>query len=65
MPIKPSLDEFRTLAAGHTVVPVWREVRAALEVALAWGCIDAALVAEAELDRVLAMVWRLTRRPPP
>ncbi len=31
MPIKPSLDEFRTLAAGHNVVPVWREVRADLE----------------------------------
>jgi len=28
---KPSLEEFRTLAAEHTVVPVWREVLADLE----------------------------------
>jgi len=28
---RPSLDEFRALAAGHTVVPVWREVLADLE----------------------------------
>ena len=28
---QPSLDEFRSLAADHTVVPVWREVLADLE----------------------------------
>src|SRR4029079_11398544 len=28
--IKPSRDEFRSLAAAHTVVPVWREVLADL-----------------------------------
>ena len=52
--------QFFRIAAGSAA-----EVRAALEVALAWGYIDAAPVAEAELDRVLAMVWRLThpRRP--
>ena len=35
---------------------------AALEVARAWGHIDAAPAAEVELDRVLAMLWRLTHR---
>ena len=49
--------QFFRIAAGSAA-----EVRAALEVALAWGCIDAAPEAEAELDRVLAMVWRLTHR---
>jgi anthranilate synthase component 1 len=29
--IRPTLDEFRALARGHTVVPVWREVLADLE----------------------------------
>jgi len=54
------LLQFFRIAAGSAA-----EVRAALEVAGAWGMIDAAPVAEAELDRVLAMVWRLThpRRP--
>ena len=52
--------QFFRIAAGSAA-----EVRAALEVAQAWGMIDTAAVAEAELDRVLAMVWRLThpRRP--
>jgi four helix bundle protein len=49
--------QFFRIAAGSAA-----EVRAALEVARAWGYIDAAAVAEAELDRVLAMVWRLTHR---
>jgi four helix bundle protein len=49
--------QFFRIAAGSAA-----EIRAALEVALAWGCIDAAPAAEAELDRVLAMVWRLTHR---
>ena len=30
MPVQPELDEFRRLAAGHRVVPVWREVLADL-----------------------------------
>ena len=51
--------QFFRIAAGSAA-----EVRAALEVALAWGYIDAAPLAGAELDRVLAMVWRLTHRPP-
>jgi hypothetical protein len=40
-------------------------VRAALEVAVAWGYVDAMSLAEVEalLDRVLAMLWRLTRGP--
>jgi anthranilate synthase component 1 len=29
--LRPSRDEFRTLARGHSVVPVWREVLADLE----------------------------------
>jgi anthranilate synthase component 1 len=29
--VRPSRDEFRALARGHTVVPVWREVLADLE----------------------------------
>jgi four helix bundle protein len=39
-----------------------REVRAALGVATAWGYVDAQQVTGAleELDRVLAMLWRLT-----
>jgi four helix bundle protein len=49
--------QFFRIAAGSAA-----EVRAALEVALAWGYIDAAPLAETELDRVLAMVWRLTHR---
>ena len=52
--------QFFRIAAGSAA-----EVRAALEVARAGGYIEAAPVVEAELDRVLAMVWRLThpRRP--
>jgi four helix bundle protein len=53
---KDRLHFFR-IAAGSAA-----EVRAALEVARAWGMIGAAPVAEAELDRVLAMLWRLTHR---
>ena len=49
--------QFFRIAAGSAA-----EVRAALEVARAWGSIEAALPAEAELDRVLAMLWRLTHR---
>jgi four helix bundle protein len=49
--------QFFRIAAGSAA-----EVKAALEVARAWGHIDAAPVAEAELDRVLAMLWRLTHR---
>src|SRR5438132_13481960 len=30
-PVRPSRDEFRSLARDHTVVPVWREVLADLE----------------------------------
>ena len=33
-----------------------------MDVARAWGMIVAAPAAEAELDRVLAMLWRLTHR---
>ena len=39
------------------------EVRAALEVARVWGMIGVAPAAEAELDRLLAMLWKLTHRP--
>ena len=48
---------FFRIAAGSAA-----EVRAALEVARAWGMIGAVPVAEAELDRVLAMLWRLIHR---
>ena len=47
--------QFFRIAAGSAA-----EVRAALEVASAWGRIEASPRAEAELDRVLAMLWRLT-----
>ncbi|MEI6617289.1 MAG: four helix bundle protein, partial [Cyanobium sp. ELA507] len=52
--------QFFKIAAGSAA-----EVRAALAVARAWGYIEGAAEAERELDRVLAMVWRLTqpRRP--
>ena len=53
---KDRLHFFR-IAAGSAA-----EARAALEVARAWGMVGAAPVAEAELDRVLAMLWRLTHR---
>jgi len=49
--------QFFRIAAGSAA-----EVQAALEVAVAWGHIEAAQVTEAELDRVLAMLWRLTHR---
>jgi four helix bundle protein len=40
------------------------EVRAALDVAQAWGHVDGAVLAAARalLDRELAMLWRLTHR---
>jgi four helix bundle protein len=46
------------VAAGST-----REVRAALEVALAWGYVEAGAVEGplGEADRVIAMLWRLAR----
>ena len=50
--------QFFRIAAGSAA-----EMRAALEVARAWGHIDASPSADAELDRVLAMLWRLTHRP--
>ena len=53
---KDRLHSFR-IAAGSAA-----EVRAALEVAQAWRLIEASRAVEpaAELDRVLAMLWRLT-----
>jgi four helix bundle protein len=48
---------FFRIAAGSAA-----EVRAALDVARAWGTIGPAPAAEVELDRVLAMLWRLTHR---
>lgn len=51
---KDRLQFFR-IAAGSAA-----EVRAALEVAQAWGMVDLAPAVEAELDRVLAMLWKLT-----
>jgi len=47
--------QFFRIAAGSAA-----EVRAAMDVAGAWGYIEASPAAEAELDRVLAMLWRLT-----
>ena len=46
------------IAAGSA-----EELRAALRVALAWGDVEATEVSEALdlLDRVLAMLWRMTR----
>ena len=49
--------QFFRIAAGSAP-----EVRAAIEVGKAWGSLEAAPAAEAELDRVLAMLWRLTHR---
>jgi four helix bundle protein len=51
------LQHFR-VAAGST-----REVRAELEVALAWGHVEASATEGAlgEADRVVAMLWKLTR----
>lgn len=40
-----------------------REVRAALEVARAWGMIGAEPEVDSLIDRVCAMLWRLTRGP--
>ncbi len=49
--------QFFRIAAGSAA-----EVRAALEVGRAWGSVAGSEKAEAELDRVLAMLWRLTHR---
>jgi four helix bundle protein len=51
------VQHFR-VAAGST-----REVRAAVEVALAWGYVEPGATADAlgEADRVVAMLWRLCR----
>jgi four helix bundle protein len=46
---------FYRIAAGSAA-----EVRAALEVAQAWEYVGSSPEAEALLDRVLAMLWRLT-----
>ena len=53
---------FYRIAAGSAA-----EVRAALAVARAWGNLEPVAGVEALLDRVLAMLWRLThgRRPRP
>ena len=50
--------QFFRIAAGSAA-----EVRAAMEVARAWGSLGASPTAEVELDRVLAMLWRLTHGP--
>ena len=50
--------QFFRIAAGSAA-----EVRSALEVAEAWGNLGDASVVDAELDRVLAMLWKLTHRP--
>ena len=46
---------FFTYAAGSN-----SEVRAALDAAIAWGWISDASEAQALLDRIAAMLWRLT-----
>ena len=55
-------QHFYRIAAGSAA-----EVRAALAVARAWGNLEPVAGVEALLDRVLAMLWRLThgRRPRP
>ena len=52
--------QFFRIAAGSAA-----EVKAALDVARAWGMVEAVAEVDRELDRVLAMAWRLThpRRP--
>lgn len=50
------LHHFR-IAAGSAA-----EVKAVLKLAAAWGYVHGSLRAEAELDRVRAMLWRLTHR---
>ena len=37
------------------------EVRAALDVAQAWGFLESSAEVEAQLDQLLAMLWTLTR----
>ena len=52
---------FYRIAAGSAA-----EVRAALEVARAWGVLESSAEVEALLDRLLAMLWRLAHpRPGP
>jgi four helix bundle protein len=49
---------FYRIAAGSAA-----EVRAALAVAQAWGSLAAVSEVDVLLDRVLAMLWRLTHGP--
>jgi len=51
---------FYRIAAGGAA-----EVRAALAVAIAWGNLAAVPAVDVLLDRVLAMLWRLTNGPRP
>jgi len=50
--------QFFRIAAGSAA-----EVRAAMDVARAWGHIEASPAVETDLDRVLAILWRLTHGP--
>ena len=50
--------QFFRIAAGSAA-----EVRAAMDVARAWGSIEASPAVAAQLDKVLAMLWRLTHGP--
>ena len=50
--------QFFRIAAGSAA-----EVWAAMDVARAWGHIEGSPAVEALLDRVLAMLWRLTHGP--
>ena len=50
--------QFFRIAAGSAA-----EVRAALEVARAWGHLGPCADVEVLLDRVLAMLWKLSRGP--
>ena len=49
---------FYRIAAGSA-----REVRAALDVARAWGLVVPAPEIDALMDRLAAMLWKLTRGP--
>lgn len=51
--------QFYRIAAGSAA-----EVRTALAVARAWGMVEAEAEVEELLDRVLAMLWRLTHPRP-
>jgi four helix bundle protein len=52
-----------TRARFHTALGSTREVRAGLQLAVAWGYLEASAVAPAEerLDRVCAMLFKLAR----